>query len=138
MRTAIARLAWRIALGKRGWSERTIWDSRRARWVRASVLALPVTHPDHRERPLWLVLCRSQGRTPWYLLTAEPISSAQDAWRMVFAYVRRWQIELTWRYDKSELAEHSSEAVALGGAREALSPSDVGLRLSLTPTGPAL
>jgi len=24
------RKAWRIALGKRGWSERTIWDSRRA------------------------------------------------------------------------------------------------------------
>jgi len=107
MRKAIARLAWRIALGKRGWSERTIWDSRRARWVRASVLALPVTHPDHRETPLWLVVCRSQGRTPWYLLTAEPISSDEDAWRIVFAYVRRWQIELTWRYDKSELAFQS-------------------------------
>ena len=40
------RKAWRIALGKRGWSERTIWDSRRAQWVHASVLALPVTHPD--------------------------------------------------------------------------------------------
>jgi hypothetical protein len=71
------------------------------------VLALPVTHPDHRETPLWLVVCRSQGRTPWYLLTAEPISSAEDAWRIVFAYVRRWQIELTWRYDKSELAFQS-------------------------------
>jgi len=25
------RKAWRIAMGKRGWSERTIWDSRRAK-----------------------------------------------------------------------------------------------------------
>jgi len=101
------RKAWRIAFGKRGWSERTIWDSRHARWVKASVLALPVTHPDHRDTPLWLVVCRSKGRTPWYLLTAEPVSSDEDAWRVVFAYVRRWQIELTWRYDKSELAFQS-------------------------------
>ncbi len=101
------RKAWRIAFGKRGWSERTIWDSRHARWVKASVLALPVTHPDHRDTPLWLVVCASLGRTPWYLLTAEPVSSDEDAWRVVFAYVRRWQIELTWRYDKSELAFQS-------------------------------
>jgi len=101
------RKAWRIALGKRGWSERTIWDSRRAQWVHGSVLALPVTHPDHRDTPLWLVVCRSKGRTPWYLLTAEPITTDEDAWRVVFAYARRWQIELTWRFDKSELAFQS-------------------------------
>jgi hypothetical protein len=101
------RKAWRIAFGKRGWSERTIWDSRRAQWVRASVLALPVTHPEYRDRPMWLVVCRSKGRTPWYLLTAEPISTDEDALRVVFAYMRRWQIELTWRFDKSELAFQS-------------------------------
>jgi hypothetical protein len=28
----------------------------------------------------------------------------QDAWNVVFAYARRWQIEMTWRYNKSELA----------------------------------
>jgi hypothetical protein len=101
------RKAWRIAMGKRGWSERTIWDGRRAQWVHASVLALPVTHPDHRDTPLWLVVCRSKGRTPWYLLTAEPITTDEDAWRVVFAYMRRWQIELSWRFDKSELAFQS-------------------------------
>jgi len=101
------RKVWRIAFGKRGWSERTVWDSRHARWVHASVLALPVTHPDHRDTPLWLVVCRSKGRTPWYLLTAEPITTDEDAWRVVFAYARRWQIELTWRFDKSELAFQS-------------------------------
>jgi len=85
------RKAWRIALGKRGWSERTIWDSRRAQWVHGSVLALPVTHPDHRDTSLWLVVCRSKGRTPWYLLTAEPITTDEDVWR----------------FDKSELAFQS-------------------------------
>jgi hypothetical protein len=68
------------------------------------VLALPVTHPDHHDTPLWLVVCRSKGRTPWYLLTAEPMTTDADPWRVVFAYMRRWQIELAWRFDKSELA----------------------------------
>jgi hypothetical protein len=101
------RKTWRIAMGKRGWSERTIWDSRRAQWVVSSVLALPVRHPEHPESPLWLVVCRSKGRTPWYLLTAEPVTTDEDAWRVVFAYMRRWQIELTWRFNKSELAFQS-------------------------------
>ena len=66
-----------------------------------------MTHSDHRDTPLWLVVCRSKGRTPWYLLTAEPITTDEDAWRVVFAYMRRWQSELAWRFDKSELAFQS-------------------------------
>jgi hypothetical protein len=40
-------------------------------------------------------------------LTAEPITTAEDAWGVVFAYARRWQIELAWRFDKSALAFQS-------------------------------
>jgi len=40
-------------------------------------------------------------------LTAEPITTDEDAWRVVFAYARRWHIELTWRFGKSELAFQS-------------------------------
>ena len=58
------RKAWHIARGKRGSRERLIWDSRRARGVRASVLVLPVRHPDHPDVPLSLVVCRSAGRLP--------------------------------------------------------------------------
>ncbi len=53
------------------------------------------------------VVCRSQGRSPWYLLTADPVESSEQAWTVVFAYVRRWQIELSWKYEKSELAFQS-------------------------------
>jgi hypothetical protein len=101
------RKAWKIAQGKRGWSQRWVWDSRRARWGLASVLALPVCHPEHRDTPLCLVLCRSQGRSPWYLLTEEGIETDEQAWQVVFAYVRRWQIEVRWRYEQSELAFQS-------------------------------
>jgi hypothetical protein len=89
-----------------------VWDCRRHLWVRASILALPVRHPKHLEQPLWLVLARRKGGLPWYLLTSEPITCAEDAWRMMFADARRWQIELTWRENKSELAKHSSAPVA--------------------------
>ena len=65
---------------------------------------LPVVHPDCSQ-PLWSVLSRpGQGHTPWYLLTNQPIHSTDDAWHIVFAYARRWQIELTYRFSKCELA----------------------------------
>jgi hypothetical protein len=113
------RLTWKIAQGKRGWSQRWVWDARRARWVIATVLVLAVAHPDHPDVPLSLVVCRSQGRSPWYLLTAEPIATDEQAWRIVYAYVRRWQIELSWKYEKSELA-FQSPRVYEGEAREKL------------------
>jgi hypothetical protein len=101
------RAAWKIARGKRGWQERTVWDCRHHLWVQASILALPVRHPDHLEQKLWLVIARRKGGLPWYLLTNEPITCPEDAWRIMFAYARRWQIELTWRENKSELAFQS-------------------------------
>src|SRR2546421_11290649 len=101
------RKAWHIARGKRGSGERLLWDSRRARWVQASVLVLPVYHPEQPEVALSLVVCRSAGRLPWYLLTNEAVTCEEEAWQVAFAYVRRWHIEQTWRYDKSELAFQS-------------------------------
>lgn len=53
-------------------------------------------------QPLWLVAARISGGEPWYLLTSEPITNAADAWEIVFAYAKRWEIEEFWRYSKSE------------------------------------
>ena len=61
-----------------------------------------------RQQPLWLVVARrGQGQEPWYLLTTEPVTTTEQAWRIVYTYARRWQIELCWRYGKSELALES-------------------------------
>jgi hypothetical protein len=101
------RKAWQIVRGKRSWSTRLIRDTRSRDVRKVGVVACSVTHPHHA-RPLWLVVARpGKGREPWYLLTSEPIRTADDAWRIVFAYARRWQIEMTWRYSKSELAFES-------------------------------
>jgi hypothetical protein len=101
------RKAWQIARGKRSWGYRWLDDPRRGEQRKVGVLALPVTHPEHA-RPIWLVVARpGNGQEPWYLITADPIRTEAAAWQVVFAYARRWQIELTWRYSKSELAMES-------------------------------
>jgi hypothetical protein len=71
------------------------------------VVAVCVTHSAHPQ-PLWLVVARpGRHSEPWYLLTSDTIRMVEDAWRVVFAYGRRWQIECAWRYSKSELAMES-------------------------------
>lgn len=101
------RKAWQLTRGKRSWAQRQVWDARRHQWFQAGVVAVPVRHPDFAQ-PLWLVVSRpGKGRPPWYLLTTQPIVTEEDAWRVVFSYARRWQIEMTWRYCKSELAFES-------------------------------
>lgn len=102
--TGAKRKAWQITRGKRSWAQRQVWDGRRKQWFQAGVLAVAVQHPDYTQ-PLWLVVSRpGKGQPPWYLLTTEAISTEQDAWNLIFAYARRWQIEMCFRYNKSELA----------------------------------
>jgi hypothetical protein len=102
-----ARKAWEITRGKRSWEYRDLRDSHMGERHKIGVVALCVTHPAHAQ-PLWLVVARP-GRhlEPWNLLTSEPIRTVEDAWSIVFAYRRRWQIECAWRYSKSELAMES-------------------------------
>lgn len=115
--------AWRIAQGLRAWEYRLCWDARRHVARRTGVLAIPVWQRDDplRRQPLWLVVARrGQGQEPWYLLTTEPVTTAEDAWRIVYAYARRWQIELCWRYGKSELALESPRVWSWEGRQKFL------------------
>ena len=103
----VKQAAWKIARGKHGLAPRTIFDAVHRRNVEGSVLFFPVTHPDFPDWPLTLVVGRRKDGTPWYLLTNEIVETAADAWRVVMAYARRWQIEQTFRNLKSELAIQS-------------------------------
>ncbi len=101
------RKAWEITRGKRSWEHRLIWDARRHCARRTGIVAVPISHPEY-DGELWLVVSRpGKGQSPWYLVTNETVSSPADAWRIVFAYARRWQVEMTYRYAKSELAMQS-------------------------------
>ncbi len=101
------RNAWRITRGKRSQGHRMIWDTTRGCWRRTGIVVASVNHPEY-DQPLHLVVSRpGKGRSPWYLLTNEPVDSLDDAWRIVLAYARRWQIEMGFRYSKTELAMES-------------------------------
>jgi hypothetical protein len=101
------RKAWEITRGKRSWESRRIWDAHRHCFRDIGVYAAPVFDKVHRQ-PLWLVVARpGKGREPWYLLTNQPVHTAQQAWRIVLAYARRWQVEMSLRFDKCELGFES-------------------------------
>jgi Transposase DDE domain len=101
------RAAGAIVRGQRSWEHRYLKDPRRGELRKVGVVAVPVTHPEYAT-PLWLVVARGIKKDPpWYLLTNEPVPDAEAAWRMVVRYARRWRIELTFRYTKSELAMES-------------------------------
>lgn len=77
------------------------------------VYACPVRHPQLPDIPLWLVVSRrGKGSKPWYLLTTEPVRHPDQAWRIIRNYARRWQIEMSFRYQKSELAMESPRLYA--------------------------
>ncbi len=101
------RPAWQITRGKRSKDHRQIWDLHRRQYRKTGVVAVPVRHPQVDEE-LWLVVSRpGKGRRPWYLLTNEPIANPDDAWRVVLAYARRWQVEMCYRACKTDLAMES-------------------------------
>lgn len=98
---------WKISRGKRSWEYRMIWDARRRCQRKTGVIALPIHLPED-DRQLFLVVSRpGYGRKPWYLITTEPVYTAEQAWQIIFAYARRWQIEMSLRFTKSEMAFES-------------------------------
>ena len=78
-----------------------------------------------------------KGRKPWYLLTSENIATADDAWRVVLSYARRWQVEMCYRGLQERPCHGKSQTLVLG--KQAKTPADgqLGLRLPALPVGAA-
>jgi hypothetical protein len=96
---------WEIARGKRSWGHRDVWDEGKHAWCKTGVVAIPLRHAGYAG-DLWVVVGRRKGE-PWYLITNERVETEEQAWRIIFIYARRWQVELAFRYGKSELAMES-------------------------------
>lgn len=98
--------AWMLARGRKTRQTRMVTD-RNGQRSRRGVLSVPVRH-HACPGLLWLVISRrGKGHEPWYLLTNEPADTPAAMWKIVFAYARRWQIEMAWRFGKTELAMQS-------------------------------
>lgn len=102
------RKASDISRRKRSVDHRLIYDNQRRCQRKTGIVFFPVFLPDAPSTQLWMVVSRpGPGRQPWFILTNEPVTSCQAAWRIILAYNRRWTIETSIRFDKSELAIES-------------------------------
>jgi hypothetical protein len=106
------RAAWTIARGKVGLAPRTIYDAVHRCHVEGRVLFFKVSHPDFPDWPLTLVVGRRKGLDPIYLLTNEEVNTAEEAWKVLLAYLRRWRIELALRHLKSDMGIQSLRVYA--------------------------
>lgn len=97
--------AWQLVRGKRAWDHRLLWDARHHCYRKTGVLAVPVLWQEHAL--ILIVARRGAGQVPWHLLTNEPVAEIDELWRIVLRYARRWQLEMVWRFGKSELAMES-------------------------------
>lgn len=84
-------------------------DKERKLTKHVSVGWLAVSHPEHKQLPLWLLVVRDRKhqQPPMYLLTSVPIRDVHQAWEMVHSYMHRWQIEQAFRAGKAELGLES-------------------------------
>lgn len=96
---------WQIGQGKKYLSHKELFDVQTQIRMAYDIWWAPVWHEASASQ-LYVVKVRA-GKKIWYLITNERIQKEEQAWEIVFAYRRRWQIETSFRYGKSELAMES-------------------------------
>jgi hypothetical protein len=102
---------WQIGLGKKYLSHQEICDSHTGQKMPCDIWWAPIWHEQYTYQ-LYLVKVRVRKKV-CYLVTNERIQTADQAWDIVFAYRRRWQIELAFRYGKSELTMESPRVYSM-------------------------
>jgi hypothetical protein len=107
--------AWKLTQGFGAWGTQIIANPRNPKQPISVSFAAREVCLLTRDDPLWLILVRLGKSTkrrrgqsePWRLLTNVPLETKQQCWRVVQAYVARWQIEQSIRFDKFELGIES-------------------------------
>ena len=96
---------WQIEQGKKYFTHKQIHDVHTSEKMPCDIWWAPVRHEDYAYQ-LYLVKVRVKKKI-WYLVTNEQVRTEDQAWEIVFAYRRRWQIELSFLCGKCELALES-------------------------------
>lgn len=96
---------WQIGQGKKYLAHTQIHDLHTGEKMPCDIWWAPVWHAAYTYQ-LYVVKVRVKKKV-WYLITNERIRTENQAWEIVFAYRRRWQIETSFRYGKCELAMES-------------------------------
>ena len=101
----IEKKLWQIGQGKKYFEHKLIADRQSGVKLPCDIWWAPVRHASYAYQ-LYVVKVRVRQKV-WYLITNEPVRTAEQAWEIVFTSRRRWQIETSFRYGKCELAMES-------------------------------
>jgi Transposase DDE domain len=96
---------WEISRGKRYRTHKDIFNTATQQKMPCNLWWGQVWHASYAG-PLYVLKVRTTKEVG-YLITNEPIKEEKQAWDIFFTYKRRWQIETSFRYGKSELAMES-------------------------------
>ena len=95
---------WQFGHGKKYLAHKLIKDQNGQK-ITCSIWWTPLRHASYADQ-LYLVKIRVDKKI-WRLITNELVLTEEQAWTIFFTYKRRWQIETSFRYEKSELAIES-------------------------------
>jgi len=98
-----------LACSVKARASKLVQDKVRKQIKRVTISWAAVTHTDHPENQLFLVIIRDKNNYngPMYLLTSVVIEKPADAWQVLFSYMHRWEAEQGFRFLKSEMALES-------------------------------
>lgn len=96
---------WQIGQGKRYFAHQLLRDIKTGQKMTCDIWWAPISHASYAGQ-LYVVKIRAKNHV-MRLITNERVTSEDQAWDVFFAYTRRWQIETSFRYGKSELAMES-------------------------------
>lgn len=105
---------WRIGMGKKAMDKRVVWDKERKQYTKIEIYYEKVEHPElieqYPDNQLFLIIIRNKSirhQPPMYLLSNLDVDTIGIAWEVFFSYLRRWDIEQAFRFNKSELGIQS-------------------------------
>jgi hypothetical protein len=94
-----------IGRGKKYLGHKLIHDIHTGQKMPCDIWWAPVKHAVYQHQ-LYVVRVRVK-KNVWYIVTNELVATEEQVWDIFFTYKRRWQIETSFRYGKSELAMES-------------------------------
>ena len=98
-----------LARSFKGRASKIVNDKPRQKRKKVTIAWTAVTHADHPDEELWLVIVRDKHNYngPMYILTSLSVENRTQAWEIFFSYIHRWEVEQGFRVCKSELAIQS-------------------------------
>lgn len=101
---------WRMCKGQKSMDSRVIYDKERKKNAHAEIIYTKVFHPEQPDKKLTLIVVRNKTykhQPPMYMLTSVEVDSIGIAWELFYSYIKRWDIEQTFRFNKCELGIQS-------------------------------